>query len=64
VEYSFSVLKTDLELRPIYHKRDQLTLAHLHLAIPACWVAFTAQYQLKNKGIHHEWSELLWVMKA
>lgn len=33
VEYSFSVLKTDLELRPIYHKGDRASLAHLHLGL-------------------------------
>jgi hypothetical protein len=31
IEYSFRTLKTDLDLRPIYHKKDSSTMAHLHL---------------------------------
>ena len=30
IEYSFRTLKTDLDLRPIYHKKDPSTMAHLH----------------------------------
>jgi hypothetical protein len=29
IEYSFRTLKTDLDLRPIYRKKDPSTLAHL-----------------------------------
>ncbi|MDV7402700.1 transposase, partial [Arthrospira platensis SPKY1] len=31
IENSFRTLKTDLDLRPIYHKNDTSTVAHLHL---------------------------------
>ena len=31
-------LKTDLDLRPIYHKKDDVTMAHLHLGLLAYWV--------------------------
>ena len=31
IESSFRTLKTDLDLRPIYHKNDDATMAHLHL---------------------------------
>lgn len=34
-ESSFRCMKTDLDLRPIYHKNDDATLAHLHLGILA-----------------------------
>ena len=30
IEYSFRTLKTDLDLRPIYHRKDPSTMAHLH----------------------------------
>ena len=33
IESSFRTLKTDLDLRPIYHKNDDATLAHLHLGL-------------------------------
>ena len=48
IEYSFRTLKTDLDLRPIYHKRDDATMAHLHLGLLAYWVVNTVRYQLKG----------------
>jgi hypothetical protein len=38
IEATFRVLKTDLDLRPIYHKNDDSTMAHLHLGVLAYWV--------------------------
>ena len=35
VESTFRTLKTDLDLRPIYHKSDEATLAHLNLGLLA-----------------------------
>ena len=52
VEYSFRTLKTDLDLRPVYHKRDNATMAHLHLGLLAYWVVNTIRYQLKQTGNH------------
>jgi len=48
VEYSFLTLKTDLDLRPIYHKKDDATMAHLNLGLLAYWVVNTVRYQLKK----------------
>ena len=59
IEYSFRTLKTDLDLRPIYHKNDDATLAHLHLGILAYWLVNTIRYQLKNKEINHSWQEII-----
>lgn len=58
VEYTFRVLKTDLDLRPIYHKTDQASMAHLHLGILAYWVVTTIRYQLKQNGINADWREI------
>ena len=55
VEYTFRVLKTDLDLRPIYHKTDDAAMAHLHLGILAYWLVATIRYQLKQKGYRHDW---------
>jgi Transposase DDE domain len=59
IESVFRSLKTDLDLRPIYHKNDDATMAHLHLAILAYWLVNTIRYQLKNNGINHCWSEVV-----
>ena len=46
IEYSIRTLKTDLDLRPIYPKKDDATMAHLHLGLLAYWVVNTIRYQL------------------
>ena len=59
IENTFRTLKTDLDLRPIYHKNDDATMAHLHLGLLAYWLVNTVRYQLKNHGINSVWSEIV-----
>lgn len=59
VETVFRVLKTDLDIRPVYHKTDNGIVAHLHLAILAYWVVSTAKYMLRKGGIYREWRSLM-----
>jgi transposase len=59
IEYTFRVLKTDLDLRPIYHKTDEASMAHLNLGLLAYWVVSTIRYQLKQKGCNLGWTEIL-----
>ena len=59
IESTFRCLKTDLDLRPIYHKNDDATMAHLHLGILAYWLVNTIRYQLKQQKINHNWQEIV-----
>jgi transposase len=59
VENAFRTLKSDLDLRPIYHHNDNATMAHLHLGILAYWLVNTVRYQLKNRNINSNWSEIV-----
>ncbi len=59
VESTFRTLKTDLDLRPIYHKNDNATMAHLHLGLLGYWLVNTIRHQLKIKKINHDWKEIL-----
>lgn len=59
IESTFRTLKTDLDLRPIYHKSDAGAMAHLHLGIMAYWLVNTIRFQLKEKGIHSSWTEIV-----
>lgn len=59
IESSFRCLKTDLDLRPIYHQNDDATMAHLNLGILAYWLVNTIRYQLKAKKINYSWSEIV-----
>lgn len=64
IEYTFRVLKTDLDLRPIYHKTDQASMSHLHLGILAYWLVSTIRYQLKIRKCNHSWSEIIRIMNT
>lgn len=64
IEATFRVLKTDLDLRPIYHKKDESTMAHLHLGLLAYWVVNTVRHQLKEEGIHSGWREIVRTMNT
>ena len=64
VESSFRCMKTDLNLRPVFHKKDKPCLAHLHLGILAYWVVATIRYQLKQKGYTKGWTQIVDIMDA
>jgi len=64
VEATFRVLKTDLDLRPIYHQNDESTMAHLHLGLLAYWLVNTVRHQLKTKGINSGWREIVRTMNT
>lgn len=64
IESTFRVLKTDLDLRPIYHKTDDASMAHLHLGLLAYWLVSTIRHQLKQKGVNFDWREITRVMNT
>jgi len=64
IESTFRTLKTDLDLRPIFHKTENAGLAHLHLGLLAYWVVNTIRYQLKQNGINNEWKDLTRIMNT
>ena len=64
IEATMRILKTDLDMRPIFHKKDDATMAHLHLSILAYWVVNTIRFQLKKEGINHQWNEIVRIMNT
>ena len=64
IEATFRSLKTDLDLRPVYHKTDAASMAHLHLGLLAYWVVNTIRYQLKQKSINNEWKDIVRIMNS
>ena len=64
IESSFRTLKTDLDLRPIYHRTDEASEAHLHLGLLAYWLVNTIRYKLKKHNIRSGWSEIVRVMNT
>ena len=59
IESSFRTLKTDLDLRPVYHKSDAGTMAHLHLGLLAYRIVNTVRCKLKAHGINSNWKEIV-----
>lgn len=64
LEASFRILKTDLNLRPIFHKRDKATQAHLFLGILAYSLVASIRYRLKAKNIYHDWANIVRIMNT
>jgi len=64
IEAAFRVLKSDLDLRPIYHQKDENTMAHLHLGLLAYWLVNTVRHQLKKEDIHSSWREIIRTMNT
>ncbi|CDN30236.1 hypothetical protein BN938_0129 [Mucinivorans hirudinis] len=58
IETSNRQLKTDLELRPIYHQTDDNSDAHLFFGLLSYWIVNTVRHKLKLQGITHYWTEL------
>ncbi len=64
IESAFRTLKTDLDLRPVYHKTDDAAMAHLHLGLLAYTIVNTVRHQLKQKGINNEWRDITRIMNT
>ena len=65
VEETFHTLKTDLDIRPVYHKSDGGIKAHLHLAVLAYWVVSVTKYRLKLKQYPNvRWDEIMRIAQA
>ena len=65
VEETFHTLKTDLDMRPVYHKSDGGIKAHLHLAVLAYWVVSVTKYRLKLKQYPNvRWDEIMRIAQA
>jgi len=59
VEQTFRTLKTDLQIRPIYHQKDIPILSHIFVGIIAYQVVNTIRFQLKKKEITLSWDKIV-----
>ena len=60
VEETFHTLKSDLDMRPVYHKSDCGIKAHLNLAVLAYWIVSVTKYRLKlRKYPNIRWEEII-----
>lgn len=59
IECTNRQLKTNLNLRPIYHQKDSRSDAHLFFGLLAYWIVNTIRHQLKQKGETCFWTEIV-----
>ena len=64
IECTNRQLKTDLNLRPIFHQKDDRSEAHLFLGLLAYWIVNTIRHQLKESGNNHYWTEITRIMST
>ena len=64
IECTNRQLKTDLNLRPIYHRKDDRSDAHLFLGLLSYWIVNTIRYRLKQSGVTHYWTEIVRMMST
>ena len=58
VEESFRCLKSELGLRPVYHRKDSRQEGHLFISVLAYHLMATIQRSLKNKGLSYRWNTI------
>ena len=59
IECTNRQLKTDLNLRPIFHKKDDCSDAHLFLGLLSYWIVNAIRYKLKQTGENSFWREIV-----
>ena len=59
IECTNHQLKTDLNLRPIHHQKDDSSDAHLFLGLLSYWIVNTIRYKLKQTGETCFWTGIV-----
>lgn len=58
LESAFRCLKSELGLRPVYHRKTVRVDSHLFISVMAYHLLHTIRLKLKEKGIHESWGVL------
>jgi len=64
VEATFRCLKTDLDIRPVFHQKDAYIEPHIWLGIVAYQIVNYIKLRLAEKGINYSWSTIVEKMQA
>lgn len=58
LEEALRTLKTDLQLRPIFHQKEQRSDAHIFITLLVCHLLHSIRTSLKQQGINMEWRQI------
>ena len=64
IENTFRILKSDLNMRPIFHRKAENIESHLNLAVLSYFIVSFIRYKLKSKKINTCWSEIVRIMNT
>jgi transposase len=64
IESTFRCLKTDLDIRPVFHQKDINSEAHLFIGILAYQLVHAIREELKTKDIHRDWRHIRNIMSS
>lgn len=64
VEASFKCLKSDLNIRPVHHQKDDRIESHIYLTILAYQLVNSIRHMLKDKNINHSWANITRIMNT
>jgi len=64
VEATFRCLKTDLDIRPVFHQKDAYIEPHIWLGVVAYQIVNYIKLRLAEKGINYSWSTIVEKMQA
>ncbi len=64
VEASFKCLKSDLQIRPVHHQKDDRIESHIYLTILSYQIVNSIKYMLKQKNINYDWKNILRIMNT
>jgi len=64
IESTFRCLKTDLDIRPIHHQKDNNTEAHIFVGIVAYQLVHAIRRAMKQESINHSWRRIRNIMSS
>lgn len=59
VEATFRCLKTDLNIRPVYHQKDERIQSHIYLTVLAYQLVNTIRHQTRKADIQDDWQNIM-----
>ena len=59
IESTFRCLKSELNIRPVFHQKDERIESHIYLTILAYQLVNTIRHMTKASGINDDWSNIL-----
>jgi transposase len=64
LEDSFRTLKTDLQMRPVFHRKENRSDAHIFITLLAYHLLHSIRSSLKEKDVHLSWRKIRELMST